>query len=214
MKKIFINLKDWFNLEENINFLKGLNDIDAVVFPSMPYLHLYANSNLEIGTQNISPYESGPHTGEISGEHLKDYNIKWVILNHKENSDIKEGFLAKKIQNSIKENFKTIICINEMNELHIQKIVYILKNVENLNSIYFAYEPADDIPSEKSIEDIKNLLTILKRELKNDFKMIFGGNISASNIVDYLDNDNIFGFLISRNALDVEKLKTIINLVK
>jgi triosephosphate isomerase len=37
-----------------------------------------------VGAQNISAFESGPYTGEVSAEHISDYGIEWVMIGHSE----------------------------------------------------------------------------------------------------------------------------------
>lgn len=37
-----------------------------------------------VGAQNVSSFESGAYTGEVSAEHMEDYGIKWVLIGHSE----------------------------------------------------------------------------------------------------------------------------------
>jgi triosephosphate isomerase len=41
-----------------------------------------------VGAQNISAFESGPYTGEVSAEHISDYGIDWVMIGHSERKNM------------------------------------------------------------------------------------------------------------------------------
>lgn len=215
MKKIYVNLKDWFNLEENISFSERIANSGVVVFPALPYLHLYSNiSGVEIGTQDASSYSTGAHTGSISAEHLKDFNVKWVILNHKELKITDYQILRDKIINSLTNGVKIVLCINSVQEKELSLVKEVLVDLENYDNIIIAYEPEEEIDIESVKTDINAIKNYLSNSLDVNFEMIFGGSVSKENISIYKDEINISGFLISRHALNVSELKTMINLVK
>ena len=81
MKKILVNLKDWFNYSENVDYAEQVEGLDITLFPSLPYLYVYKDYKIRIGSQKISSFEEGAHTGSISAAHLKDFGVEAVILN-------------------------------------------------------------------------------------------------------------------------------------
>lgn len=212
MKKIFVNLKDWFNLEENKIFAREITDTDIVVFPSTPYLYIYSEiRGIEIGTQDVSMFSSGAHTGAVSIEHLKDFNVEWVILNHKELKINDIEILKGKLYNCISHNLNVILCIKDITDLDF--LFKALSDVEDYSNIYIAYEPIVI----KDIESIKKNINLIKEKIgeaiNRELGLLYGGSISPLNI-DGLNVLNVDGFLISRHALNNEELKTIVNLVK
>jgi len=209
MKKIMINLKDWFNLKENETYINCVNSLPIVVFPALPYLYIYKDADCEIGSQLISTFDKGAHTGNISIEHLKDFNIKWSLINHKELKTQNNDELLEKINISTANNLSTIVCFENLNELTI--LTNIVKRIKNKERIYFAYEPINKF----DINKLKLIIAKIKNKISSDnISLIFGGNISEDNIELYNKELDVDGFLISRHALSPEELKSIINIVE
>ena len=61
---------------ENLDYAIQIEGMNITVFPSLPYLYLYKNRGVRIGSQKISSFEEGPHTGSISANHLKDFDVE------------------------------------------------------------------------------------------------------------------------------------------
>ena len=69
-----------------------------------------------MGAQNISRYEQGAFTGEISPISLKELGIKFCIIGHSERRtyfDEKYQEIREKISKLIKNNIVPILCIGE-----------------------------------------------------------------------------------------------------
>ena len=71
--------------------IEGFNDSDScdlILCPPFPYLNLVSqgimNSSISLGAQNLSQHTSGPYTGEVSAEMLKDMGCQYVIVGHSE----------------------------------------------------------------------------------------------------------------------------------
>ena len=110
-KKILINLKDWFNLEENERYAKEIKNLNVIVFPSILYLYLYNN---EKGVQDFN-YERGAHTGKISLSRLVEFGIKWALINHRENKVKDTNELISKIECALSKKVKPIVCLDNIN---------------------------------------------------------------------------------------------------
>ena len=112
-KKILINLKDWFNLEENERYAKEIKNLNVIVFPSILYLYLYNN---EKGVQDFN-YERGAHTGKISLSRLVEFGIKWALINHRENKVKDTNELISKIECALSKKVKPIVCLDNKDEI-------------------------------------------------------------------------------------------------
>lgn len=210
MKKILVNLKDWLDYYQNIDFALQIDGLDITVFPSLPYLYIYKDINVKIGSQKISSYDEGPHTGSISAKHLKDFKVTSVILNHRECKIGDTKNLCQKIKNAQKEHMDVIICIDSYNEDELNKIKNVLDQVETTN-ISIAYEPNEELDLNHIAENLK----IIKEHLKTySLSYIYGNNVTADNILIYSKKLDIDGFLISSHALNIEDLKKMVKLVK
>ena len=107
-------------------------------------------------------------------------------------------------------NVKDVICFDSENEL--ARILNLLRN-ENYKNLCFAYEPNEEISTSNLIEQIDKFNEKLKVAYTNDYELLYGGNISSQNIEDFNKNLKVDGFLISRHALSIDELKTMIYLV-
>ncbi len=212
MKKIYVNLKDWLSLQENINFAKEIKDLDIVLFPAMAFLYIYKDLHLELGTQDVSSFTSGAHTGSISATHLKDLNIGYVILNHNELRIDDNNILYDKVVHALEAGLKIMICINDTNEKELNKLKYIFENIENTSRVSVAYEPAMEL----SVSEVKEKFKIIKKELGNHNyeSLIYGGSVSPENIQSFESHLNVQGYLISRHALNPDELKNMIDKLK
>lgn len=213
VKKVFVNLKDWFNLKENEQYVQKIIGSEAVFFPANPYLYLYKDKNLELGLQNISVEEKGAHTGEISLEHLKDFDIKWALLNHRELKKEDINTLKAKINLLANNNIKIIFCMENVS-MEIHEYFKTLFDGLNYKDIYIAYEPLST--GNETKEEIYKKFDSLKQFLNKvypDYKTAFGGNITLESIKEISSRVNADAYLISKDALNPEKLDKIIDLL-
>ncbi len=209
MKKILVNLKDWFNLYENIDFAERVEGLDVTVFPSLPYLYVYKDYKIKIGSQKISSYDEGPHTGSISATHLKDFKVEAVILNHKECQIDEIDKICSKIENAVKNAIEVVLCIGTIKEDELAKVSTILDRT-GTKDISIAYEPIEDI----ELDEIKLNLDYIKKRFKDyTLTYIYGGNITIFNIEQYDRELDVDGYLISSHALDVDNLKEMISVL-
>ena len=77
---IVLNNKSNLLKNEYHEYLKKISKIDtkAKIVLCPTYLNIPSSlnhSNIEIGSQNISAYEDGAHTGEISAKQLSSYGV-------------------------------------------------------------------------------------------------------------------------------------------
>lgn len=210
MKKILVNLKDWLNYDENVAFASQIDGMNITVFPSLPYLNIYKDKNVRIGSQKISSFDAGPHTGSISANHLKDFNVQAVILNHRECQIDDIDKICAKVRNAQEYDMDIIICMGSSKQEELSKIESVL-NKTSSKGISIAYEPYENL----EMEDIKDNLNQIKSKLSEyQVSYIYGGNITVDNFTSYNRALEVEGFLISSNALNVENLKRIIDLSK
>ena len=73
------------NLVLDINELKGreLESIILVPFTHIKVVQDIACPNLKVGAQNVSQYDCGAYTGEISSTMLESMGVNYVTIGHK-----------------------------------------------------------------------------------------------------------------------------------
>ncbi len=212
----------WLNeFIQNVDWDKTNQDLQIVLAPSFPFLipiaqqlegFYEANQKIRVflGSQTVSKYENGAHTGEVGSFQITDF-VDYAIIGHSERrleGETPED-VNQKIQRCLIDDLTPIVCISKKEE-------YDAISVELKNKILIAYEPIDAISTSgvgkpadpESVEKMAGVLGIPA--------VIYGGSINSSNIENYLLKNYIVGFLVGNASLDpieFTKLISIINKV-
>lgn len=220
MNKLLVcNMKMNLNKKDIDSYLEKLKDKDLsnVIFcPTSIYLPYFIKNNLNVGIQNISRFESGSHTGQISIKQISSLNIKYAIVGHSEtNNDLKE--INEKVNLCSKYNIVPIICLGEKEQENIDKtkdfleksLNIILKDTD-LNKVILAYEPVWMIGTNNNIntDTLHEIITFLKKLVQKykvyDIMILYGGSVNKYNIKDILNIPNIDGVLIGNASTDID----------
>ena len=222
MNKIIIaNMKMNLNYNEIKEYLKNVNK-DVIYIPSAIYIPYFIERNLKCGIQNISIYEEGNHTGEISVLQASSLGIKYVIVSHSEINDSAFN-INQKIKLCLKYNLTPILCIGEklktddIKNVIINKLDNYLKDITDINKIIFAYEPEWIIGKNDSV-DIKivdDIISFIKKFLYQKYKIsdimvLYGGSINSYNVKEIINVPYIDGILVGNNSTNIEEFSKII----
>lgn len=220
------NLKSNKTLKEILEYknkLKAINKegLELVLFPTSIYLPFFYDVSYKIGSQTISIYESGNHTGEVLASQLKSMKISYVLVNHFEAKETFENIILK-IKNATKENIRVVLCVGEKNRQTMDEtIVEVKKEVKKIftkltskeiENIVLAYEPCWAINEKYDINTkvIDNIAEKLKKEIHKSYNftlpILYGGGITTNNIKDLAKLDNIDGYLLGNCANNPENI--------
>ena len=218
---VALNNKSNLIKEDFINYLNALNCVktDSTLILCPTYLNIpLVNIDIPVGSQNVSKFDNGAYTGEISAEQLKSYNVKYAIVGHSErrgyqketNEDIKE-----KIIKLLQYDITPIMCIGESKEERdngtykevLKEELSILEYLPK-DKIIIAYEPiwsigTGVIPTNEEIIEVFNLI---KSILPNN-KVLYGGSANNDNIDTLKQIDLIDGYLLGGLSLKPDKLQ-------
>ena len=252
MKKIIIG--NWkLNLDhlEAIQLFQKLNyslntDIDEkisiVVAPSHTSLRSIQTIidadklNIFLSSQDVSMFNDGAYTGEVSAHQLAKLNISYCIVGHSERRqhfNETDEFVNVKVNNLINKEITPIICFGESNDQRTDGnyMDFLLNQIENstkglrkdkVDEIIFAYEPiwAIGTGQNASLQDIVEVISkvkefISKKSFFNEekIKFIYGGSVSPDNSYEILNSKIIDGALVGGASLDVDKFIKIIESV-
>ncbi|CDB24210.1 triosephosphate isomerase [Clostridium sp. CAG:557] len=238
MNKTVAEVKDFISALKT-NLKKHENEIIICTpFTTIPTVtSLAANTQINVGAQNCHFENLGAYTGEISPSMLKELDVKYVILGHSERRDYffeTDELINKKIKSALNVGLKVILCIGETAQerkigiteekisIQIKKALYGIEK-KNLFDIIIAYEPIWAIGSKKNAtkEDANRICGIIRKILAGmydsnvaeDFSILYGGSVNASNARELLSMENIDGGLIGGASLDVEEFLKIIESV-
>lgn len=208
-----------------------------VVFPAFVHLAKTAwmlrQTCLEWGGQNVSAYERGAYTGEISAEMLKDVDCRYVLVGHSERRQYfneTNSIIARKIFASVKAGIRPVLCVGETREDYEAKktkekvwaqLDPVLK-CENvypfLSSLMIAYEPVWAIgsgltASPQHAQDvhkfIREIFADISDSLAGQIPIIYGGSVTAKNIAQIFAMPDIDGCLVGGASLRGEEFQAI-----
>lgn len=218
---------------------KDYDSVDVTVIPPFTDLRsvqtLVDGDRLRLtyGAQDLSPEISGAFTGDISGSMLNKLGCTYVVIGHSERRAIhseSDELVNRKIKAALANELTPIFCIGE--ELAIREagthVEHVLDQVRNglkgfhkpdLKKIVFAYEPVWAIGTGKTAtpEDAEEVCSAIRAELAKigsqeiaeAAKILYGGSVKSSNIVDIMKQENVDGALVGGASLDPEEFARI-----
>ena len=235
LKYLICNLKAHKAFNEMIAYkdiLNSLNlqDLNFILAPSLVYLPLFKNTNINLCSQNIALYDELALTGDITINSLKSLNVTYAIIGHYEQRKYykeTEANILTKIKLSLKNNLTVIYCIGETLEQKLRhvdyqvlehQIAYVLNNIptNDFNNIIIAYEPTymignnDNYNFQKIEDNINFIKNLIKSYYQDSIKVVYGGNINPSNISDFNRIKNLDGYIIGSSALEIGNITKLI----
>lgn len=209
---------------------KGVpQDVQLIVCPPSVYLELATDFAQEVefkvGSQNVSQFEKGAYTGEISAEMLSSIDVDYCIIGHSErrkyfNESSEE--LSAKVSNLLEYGIQPIFCVGELlEERESGKHFDILKSqiTEGLfnlsesefSNIVVAYEPVWAIGTGKtaSPEQAQEVHAFLRgliaekygKEIADETSILYGGSCNAQNAKELFAQADVDGGLIGGASL-------------
>jgi len=222
MKKLFIvaNWKSHKTIKETEQWLhdfhKGLNSKqvslrskEIIIAPSFNLLeHAHYSSNnlkfiLSFAAQNVSCFDEGPYTGEVSARQIREL-VSYVIIGHSERREHfaeDQSMIDQKIQQALKYELVPILCISNLGQIKNEKLKMIV-----------AYEPLFAIGSGKpdTPENASEVSGKIK-EVLGKIPVLYGGSVSSENVSSFTKMPNIDGVLVGGASLDPRGFLEIIN---
>lgn len=229
---IILNQKMNLNKEELKTFIEDIKDLDVILLPTMPLLSLASENFENIGSQDVSEYESGAYTGQTSVKTLKSLGVKYCLIGHSEKRNYlneTDDKIIKKIELCNKYDITPIFIVGETideyndsrsKEIVEKEITAVFNNLHcSLNNIILCYEPNWSIGAKSaSCKYINEMALTIKNIIKDYYDVslpvIYGGGINEENICELKRVNNIDGFLLGGASLSGERIKKIYELTK
>ncbi|MCP4127172.1 MAG: triose-phosphate isomerase [Gammaproteobacteria bacterium] len=181
-------------------------------------------SKISWGGQDISLYEKGAYTGEISGQMLMDFGCKYVIVGHSERREYHaetDQQVAEKYQTALDAGLKPILCIGETLEEREQneteavverQLLAVIDHcgIAALEVGVIAYEPVWAIGTGKTAtpeqaQDVHGFIRglIARRDfaVAEKVQILYGGSMKPSNAAELISKPDIDGGLIGGASL-------------
>ena len=175
-----------------------------------------------ITAQNISQFDNGDYTGEVSAKQIKDLGVDWTIIGHSErrkyfNED--EIIIGRKIEQALNNKLNIILCIGYDNKNSgdnksfdvIKKQMETAYNKINKNrwdNVVIAYDPdiENEIINKEMIQEMhENIRNEIKgklgEEISNKIRIIYGGNVNEKNCNELILLKDVDGFLVGEPSI-------------
>ena len=216
MKNLYIvgNWKENKTKEEASSFLfdflknyRARSNVKVVICPPfllVPLVSAFTRSNnlpIDVGVQDISKFEEGAHTGEVSAREAAGF-VSHAIIGHSERRSLGEtdDDVQKKVEMALKNNIEPIVCVTNEN-IPIP-----------IGAKIIAYEPVEAIGtgSPDTPENAERVASAIKS--KNSFVqyVLYGGSVTLENVRKFTEMDHLDGVLIGGASLDANSFSSII----
>lgn len=201
------------------------NKVDALLAPSfvtLESLRKNLKDEIKVAGQNVSQFDEGAYTGEVSTSMLKDIGVDDVIIGH---SERREKFLESdeiinaKVKKALEDDLSVILCLGESLEIKEEgrevdfvreELLNSLDRVKNIEKVTIAYEPIWAIgtgktcsseDAEKMCREIRNIIDEKYGEVSQKIRILYGGSVKPSNAGEILSKENIDGVLVGGASL-------------
>lgn len=220
------------------NMLSGKQEVEIVIAPPYPSLHpceiAISGSTIMLAAQNVSQYEQGAYTGEVSASMLLDIQCEYVLVGHSERRkhfDETNAIINEKIKQVLEFEMAPVLCIGESeNTRKAQKTFDFLQDQlseglrgfreDELAMLVIAYEPIWAIgtgvtANPGQIQEVHSFVRswLEKHYVKSiamNVPILYGGSVNEDNASGIIKQKDVDGLLVGGASLDPERFVDII----
>jgi triosephosphate isomerase len=181
---------------------------------------------IRYGAQDLSPFDSGAYTGDVSGPMLAKLGCTYVVIGHSERREYHhedDALINSKVQAAYRNELTPILCVGEPEVVrdeggHVthtrNQLGKALQGMpaEQVESIVIAYEPiwaigtgkvaTPDLAQEVCAAIREHLGELYSPELAGGVRILYGGSVKAANAAEILAQPDIDGALVGGASLD------------
>jgi triosephosphate isomerase len=243
------------NWKMNLNHLEGIalvqklafalhdKDFDAVdvaVLP--PFTHLRSvqttieGDRLRIlfGAQDVSAFDAGAYTGEISGAMLAKLQCTFVVIGHSERRQYHDETDAKvnaKVQAAFRHSLTPIMCVGEGLEVrkadgHVGHCLAQLDGgltgipAAQARTMVIAYEPVwaigtGEVATPADAQEVcvairDRLQELYSADVADAVRILYGGSVKGDNVAAIMAQPDVDGALVGGASLDPAEFTKIV----
>ncbi len=218
--------------------LANVKEVDIVVCPPHTALESVSkatlDSNIKLGSQNMSENNVGAFTGEIAAVMLKEFSVRYVILGHSERRQFQkesDALIAKKAAAVHAASLKPIVCIGEtlaeregnltekVLETQVRGSLAGLTAEQMLETV-LAYEPVWAIGTGKTAttQQAQDAHAFIRGVLVKMFdettarkvRIQYGGSVKPNNAKELMSQPDVDGALVGGASLEARSFADII----
>jgi triosephosphate isomerase len=185
--------------------------------------------HISYGAQDLSPYDKGAYTGDVSGPMLAKLGCRYVVVGHSERRQYHaedDAVVNSKVVAAYRNGLTPILCIGEPEVVrdeggHVLHCTNQLEGAlagvtdEQAAGIVIAYEPiwaigtgkvATPQDAQEVCEAIRTHLgKLYAEELAAGVRVLYGGSVKASNVAEMVLQPDVDGALVGGASIDPEE---------
>ena len=220
---------------------KQTSEAEVIVFPSFVNLcsavDLLQHTNIKVGAQTVSQYDSGAYTGEVSSDMLLSVGVNTVMIGHSERRVLfgeSTKLIARKMSVAMEDDIQVIFCCGEKwkhrkRGLHFDRVEYQLREglfntrEEKMKDVVIAYEPVWAIGTGQtaSPEQAQEMHAFIRglvekrysKETADSISILYGGSCKPSNAEEIFSKPDVDGGLIGGAALNAKDFFGVVNAI-
>jgi triosephosphate isomerase len=230
--------------KELVTEIKGMvrdevmGEVEIMVFPPFPFLTnvaaLLNDSNIKTGAQNISQFNEGAYTGEVSASMLTSIGLAVTLIGHSERRQYfgdTHSVLQEKVNRALENHVQVIFCCGETLEQRNANAHFEIVKAQLMESLFhinesqmvntvIAYEPVWAIGTgvTASSHQAQEMHAFIRKCLADKYnanvadkvRILYGGSVKPDNAKELFACADIDGGLIGGAALSSRSFTDII----
>jgi triosephosphate isomerase (TIM) len=218
---------------------KQLTDVEVVVLP--PFTDIRSVQTLidgdkmllVHGAQDLSPYDSGAYTGDVSGAMLAKLGCAYALVGHSERRTIHgegDDVVNLKVKAALRHEMAPILCVGEGLDVReagdqvahcVAQLDAALDGLkaEQVRKVVVAYEPIWAIGTGKTATpaDAQEVIGALRVRLAERYdletadtvRILYGGSVTAANVASIMAEEDVDGALVGGASLKADEFVAI-----
>lgn len=180
----------------------------TILLPAMRQEISKLKIEFSLGAQDVSRFERGAYTGEVSAEQLRGW-VDCVLVGHSERRRLfgeTEAVIQQKMEVCLKNGLVPILCFESPDQLP----------VGSYSPPIVAYEPPaaigtgrPDVP-----EDAQKVAYQVKERLGAAVLVLYGGSVNSGNVGGFISQADIDGVLVGEASLEPDEFVRILEAVR
>jgi triosephosphate isomerase (TIM) len=189
--------------------------------------------DLKYGAQDVSAFDKGAYTGEISGSMLAKLGCTYAVVGHSERREYHaetDEIVAAKVQAAYRHGLTPIVCVGEGLEIrqagtHVAHTLAQLDGAlaglpaDKARTVVVAYEPVwaigtGEVATPDDAQEVcaairTRLAELYSGDLADGVRVLYGGSVKASNVAAIMAQPDVDGALIGGASLDPDEFVAI-----
>ena len=188
---------------------------------------------LSYGAQDVSPFDEGAFTGDVSATMLAKLGCRYVLVGHSERRQYygeDDKLVNAKAKKAVEHGLTPIVCVGEGIEVREERdqVAFTIAHVEEalggltleqIGSLVVAYEPVWAIGTGRvaTPEDAQEVCGAIREwvgqwydeGIAQDLRILYGGSVKAANVRSIMAQPDVDGCLVGGASLVIEEFSAI-----